>query len=116
LGHLPPSVIRVKTRHVRGDRGRARAEVLLVDVAPIIDEESRQAGIAVLRRIGHERKPTNHLTVHQVVDFAARRIRPLPGENPKIVTMIGSALTVDGISLRRRSGGELTERALVLAG
>jgi hypothetical protein len=29
LGHLPPSVIRVKTRHARGNRGRARAEVLV---------------------------------------------------------------------------------------
>jgi hypothetical protein len=33
-----------------------------------------------------------------------------------MVTMIGVALIFDGISLRRRSSRELTERALVLAG
>jgi hypothetical protein len=82
----------------------------------MIDEERHQARSAVLRRIGHEREPADHVAAHQVVDFAARGIWPLPGENPKIVTMIRSALTVDGISLRRRSGCELTERALVLAG
>src|SRR5262245_58220884 len=50
LGHPPPSVIRVKTRHARSDRGRARAEVLLVDVPMMTDEECHQAGNAILRR------------------------------------------------------------------
>src|SRR5262245_52832579 len=37
LGH-PPSVIRVKSRHARSDRVRARAEVLLV-YAPMMTDE-----------------------------------------------------------------------------
>ena len=96
LNHPPPSVIRVKTRHARGNCGRAPAEVFLEDVPMMIDEERHQARSAVLCRIGYQREPADHVAAHQVVDFAARGIRPLPGETPKIVTMIRSALTVDG--------------------
>src|SRR5262245_62048947 len=85
-------------------------------VPMMTDEERHQARNAILRRIGHEGEPADHVAAHNVVDFAARRIRPLPDENPIMVTMIGVALIGDGISLRRCSCGQLSERARVLAG
>jgi hypothetical protein len=91
LGHPPPSVIRVKSRHARSDRVRARAEVLLVHVPMMTDEECHQAGNAILRRIGHEGEPASHLAAHHVLDFAARRIRPLPDENPIMVAILSRA-------------------------
>src|SRR5262249_53071788 len=115
-GPPPPTVSGEKPRHARNDRSRARAEVLLVDVPMMTDEECHQAGNAILRGIGHEGEPADHVAAHHVVDFAARRIRPLPDENPIMVTVIGVTLIGDGISLRRRSCGQLTERALVLSG
>src|SRR5262249_34384093 len=72
LSHPPPTVIRVKTRHARSDRGRARTEVHLVDVPMMTDEKCHQAGNAILRRIGHEGEPADHVAAHHVVDFAAR--------------------------------------------
>src|SRR5262245_54610151 len=115
-GHPPPGVIRVKSRHGRSDRVRARAKVFLVHVPMMTDKECHQAGNAILRRIGHEGEPAGHLAVHHVLAFAARRIRPLPVKNPIIITMIGVALIGDGISLLRRSCGRRSEWARVLAG
>src|SRR5262249_7627678 len=95
---------------------RARAEVFLVDVPMMTDEECHQAGYSILRWIRHEGEPAGHLTAHHVFDFAAWRIRPLPDENPIMVTMIGVALIGDGISLLRRGCCRLSKRARVLAG
>jgi hypothetical protein len=38
----------------------------------MIGEECHQAGNAILRRIGHEGEPADHVAAHHVVDFAAR--------------------------------------------
>src|SRR6516225_7186016 len=113
----PPSAIRVKARHFHADIGGAQAEVLLVDGPLMIDEERHQAGTAVSRGIGHEREPADHVAAHHVVDFAARGVRPLPGENLIVIALIGSPpLAFDGISLLCSRGGEFTERAPVLTG
>jgi hypothetical protein len=83
----------------------------------MIDEERHQAGTAVLRRIGHEREPAHHVAAHHIVGFAARGVRPLPGENLIVIALIGSPpLAFDGISFFCSRGGEFTERTLVLTG
>ena len=97
--HPAPSAIRVKARQFQGDIGGAPAKVLLVDGPLLIDEERHQAGNAVSRGIGHERKPADHVAAHHIVDFAARGVRPLPGENLIVIALIGSPpLAFDGIS------------------
>src|SRR6516225_6576752 len=115
--HPPPSVIRVKARHFHADIEGAPAEVLLVDGPLMIDEERHQAGSAVSRGKGHERESADPVAARHIVDFAARGVRPLPGENLIVIALIGSPpLAFDGISLLCSRGGEFTERTLVLAG
>src|SRR5262249_3578959 len=83
----------------------------------MIDEERHQAGSAVSRGKGPEREPADHLAAHHIVDFAARGVRPLPGENLIVIALIRSPpLAFDGISFLRSSGGEFTERTPVLTG
>src|SRR5262245_46570723 len=81
----------------------------------MIDEERHQAGNAIPHGIGHEREPADHVAVHHIVDFAARGVRPLSGEDLIVIALIGSPpLAFDGISLLRSRGGEFTERTGVL--
>src|SRR5262249_27844891 len=81
----------------------------------MIDEERHQAGNSVARGIGHEREPADHVAAHHIVDFTAWGVRPLSGENLIVIALIGSPpFALDGISLLRSGGGELTERTLVL--
>src|SRR5262245_51225332 len=104
-------------RHFHADIGGAPAEILLVDGPLMIDEERHQAGSAVSRGKGHEREPADHVAAHHIVDFAARGVRPLPGENLIVIALIRSPpLAFDGISLLCGRGGEFTERTPVLTG
>src|SRR5262249_9711642 len=113
----PPRATGVKAHHFHADIRGAPAEVLLVDGPLMIDEERHQAGNAVPNGIGHEREPADHVAARHIVDFAARRVRPLPGENLIVIALIGSpTLAFDGISLLCSRGGKFTERTLVLTG
>src|SRR5262249_3774022 len=113
----PPRATGVKAHHFHADIRGAPAEVLLVDGPLMIDEERHQAGNAVPNGIGHEREPADHVAARHIVDFAARGVRPLPGENLIVIALIGSPpLAFDGISLLCGGCGEFTERTLVLTG
>src|SRR5262249_8437606 len=77
----------------------------------MIDEERHQAGTAVSRGKGHEREPADHVAARHIVDFPARGVRPLPGENLIVIALIGSPpLAFDGISFLCSRGAEFTER------
>src|SRR5215468_8025598 len=83
----------------------------------MVDEKRHQAGSAVPRGKGHEREAANHVAARHIVDFAARGVRPLPGENLIVIAPIGSpSLAFDGISLLCSRGAEFTERTLVFTG
>src|SRR5262249_19780496 len=109
--------IRVKPRNSHANIGGAQAEVLLVDGPLMIDEKRHQAVSAVSRGKGHEREAADHVAARHIVDFAARGVRPLPGENLIVIALIGSpSLAFDGISLLCSRGGEFTERTFALTG
>jgi hypothetical protein len=54
-GYLPAR-IGIERRHALGELGRARSEILLEDLTLVTYDECHYARIAVIRRIGHERK------------------------------------------------------------
>src|SRR5262249_1615254 len=77
----------------------------------MMDAERRQPGTGVSGGKGHERDPADHVAARHIVDFAARGVRPLPGENLIVIALIGSPpLAFDGISFLCSRGAEFTER------
>src|SRR6185437_11019871 len=79
------------------------------------DDESHHAGIPVLGRISHQRKPADHLAVYDVFHFAAGRGRALFGENLEIVAIIRCAAAPNAIAARCRLGYELAKWARLFA-
>src|SRR4029077_7347645 len=57
-----------------------------------------------------------HLAAHDVVERAAGRVRPLPGEHLVVVAVIGLALLARAITLGRSAGAKVAARTLVFAG
>src|SRR5262249_18371191 len=65
----------------------------------------------------HEGGAADHVAGHHIVDFAARGVRPLPGENLIVIALIGSPpLAFDGISFLCSRGAEFTERTFAFTG
>ena len=69
-----PPVARIVIRHSLGNRLGLIAQVFLVDDAVFANDEGHDAGISVIRRIRHCRKPTRHLSVNDVLLRAALRL------------------------------------------
>ena len=67
--------------------GCVLAEVFLVDDAVLVDDECRDAGVAVLLRIGDEGEASGHLPVDDVVFRASLGIGALFGEDAIEVTV-----------------------------
>ena len=62
---------------MRGDARRSLAEILLVDIAFMVDDEGRDAGVAVFGRLGNGRKAADHVALDDVIHGPARRGRAL---------------------------------------
>src|SRR5262249_32621231 len=105
---LSPGVVRIELAHARGNAPCPRAEVLLEPVAIIVDDEGHDAGLAVLRRIGHEPEPADHVAANDVFDGAARGVRSLTGQYLVVVAVIGFA-GANAITLLRRSRDRFAE-------
>src|SRR5215472_10119383 len=80
--NLLPGLVGVERPHAPGNALGPLAQVLLVDRAGMIDHERHHARIAVLGRVGDERKTTDHLATHDIVQRTARRIRSLLRQDP----------------------------------
>src|SRR5436190_1550302 len=87
-----PAGARVEGGHLLGDRGRARAEVLLEDRAVLVDDERHDAALAVLRRIRDHREAGEHAAIDDVVVGAAGCRRALPGKDAEVVAEVRVAL------------------------
>src|SRR4029450_4936843 len=88
------------------------AEVLLVDVAVVADDESHHAGLAPAHRPGDDGEPAQHAAVDQVVVGAARRIRALAVEQTEAIAVVAVLLDLAGL----RRGDQRAERAFRLPG
>ena len=84
-----PGLVRIKPLHCLSDLCRILSEILLVHHAVLVDNEGRDAGVAVLGRIGHQRESADHLTVDDIIVRTAG-------------SMISPALSVSGNSNRGR--------------
>src|ERR1700677_1053058 len=80
-----PALIRIVLRDLGGDARRGGTQVLLIDDAILIDDESHDAGIAISCRIGDQRKATGHMPVGDIVHGAAVCVLALPRQDPEIV-------------------------------
>src|SRR4029078_12665715 len=110
INHLPPGVIRIKRGHLRGDTRRALAQILLVDVAVIIDDEGRDAGIAVFGRISNKAEPTDHVAVDNVIHGPARGCRALTQQD-FVAIAVERFAGARAIAALRCGGDRLTQRA-----
>src|ERR1700687_1325487 len=82
LVDLLPTAVRIERRHALGNARGAGPQILLVHFPVVTDEERHDARAAVFRGIGDQSETTDHLAADDVVERAAARIRPLPGEFP----------------------------------
>src|SRR5271157_6314768 len=81
FGHRTPAVVGIELCHRFRHLSGVLAEVFLVHNSVLVDDEGRDAGIAILLRIGDEGKASGHLSVDDVIFRAAFGIRTLLGED-----------------------------------
>ena len=93
----PRAVGRIRG-HVLGNIKGRGPEVLLIDLALLVDDEGHYARVAPLGRPGNERKSCDHVAVDNVVVGTARRMFSLAGQDFEIVAMIGCLLIVQHFS------------------
>src|SRR5271157_6372273 len=79
--HRTPALVGIELRHRFRQLSGVLAEVLLVHNSVLVDDEGREAGIAILLRIGDEGEASGHLSVHDVIFRAAFGIRTLLAED-----------------------------------
>src|SRR5260370_3918783 len=87
LLYRAPACIGIELAHCCCGFSCRRPQVLLEQHAILVDDEGHYSRIAVLRRISHEGKSTNHLPIHDVILRAARRVNALPGQHVEEVAM-----------------------------
>ena len=113
-----PAAVRVVRYDLTCDACRVTAEIFLIDNAVLVDDEGHDAGIAIGGRIGDHREAARHTIVEDVIPGAAGRIRPLLGQNPEIVAVIGPRLHMRGagpVTGRPGLGDERAQRAFLFA-
>lgn len=93
--YLLPGLIGIEPGHARHALHRVVAKVLLVDRAGMIDHEGHHARIAVFGGPGEQCKAADHFTSDDVVERAARRVRALLSENPKVIAVIRHTTRAD---------------------
>jgi hypothetical protein len=113
---LLPAVIGVKRRDALGALLGVFAEVPLMDHSSVADDKGHHARVAIVGRIGNERKAPDHLALDQVVERTAGRVRSLLSENTIVIAVIGPRATAGLVTFCGRLGRELTQRAIVAVG
>ena len=104
---LLPAFIRVKRRDALGALLGVFAEVPLMDHSCVADDKGHLAGVALVGRIGNERKAPDHLALDQIVERAAGRVRSLLSENTIVIAVIGPRTTAGLVTFCGRLGREL---------
>src|SRR4051795_7563447 len=93
-----------------GALGGLGAEVGLEHRAVRADQERHHAGVAVGRGPGEQREAGHHVAVDHVAVGAARRVRPLPGQDAEVVAVVGRA-RLPALEVVAGLGDEGPERA-----
>src|ERR1051326_122983 len=57
-------------------------QILLIDLAVLIDNKGHDSGISVFHGIGDKGESASQFSIHKIVHSAARRVRPLTLEEP----------------------------------
>src|SRR5262249_7703512 len=83
-----PARVQVVTLQVRRQLAGFRSQILLIDQSLLIDDERHDAAAAVFRRPGHDGKPTDHVSVDDVIVLAAGSVLALAGQDFEKVTVV----------------------------
>src|ERR1700722_11786673 len=83
-----PGRVGIELIHRRAESGGVRPEVLLVDDAVLAANESLDAAVAVRGRPGDHRVACDHVAVDEIGKGAARRRRPLRGEDAVVIALV----------------------------
>src|SRR5262245_20495969 len=113
---LLPGRVRIELRHRSRLRGRARAEVLLVQYAVMVDQEGHHPGVTVLDRPCHDRKTANQPVVRDVVERAARRMLALGRQQLVVVAVVALPAATSTFTARRVDGWSKRARLLARLG
>src|SRR4051794_27969027 len=85
--HLLPGLVGIEPIHPLDELHSVVAEVLLVDDAIVVDEEGRDAGVAVFGGPGEQREAADHLALDDIAERPAGGIRALLREDAIVVAM-----------------------------
>src|SRR5258706_5128554 len=69
--HFLPAGSGIERRHLRADRGGTLAEILLVDPAVVVHDESHHAALAPLGRVRDHRETGDHPSIDDVTIASA---------------------------------------------
>src|ERR1017187_8009173 len=89
-----PGVVRVISGDGLGDFRGLESEVLLIDLALLIDDEGHHTRVAPFGRPGDEGKSGNHAVVDDAIILAARCVFSLACQDFEIVAVIRGLLVV----------------------
>src|SRR5262245_53034107 len=84
---LRPTAVRVELRHRARDCIGVLTEILLIDLALVIDDKSHHSRVVVIRRPRDQRETAFEPAANHVVVSAARRVGTLGGENSKTIAV-----------------------------
>src|ERR1041384_5546163 len=88
LLHFGPGLIWIVFLHaLRHGRG-IRSEIFLEHFAVVVHDKRHDAGIAILRRIGHYGKTTDHFAFDTITVCAALGVLTLCSKYPIVIAMI----------------------------
>ncbi len=87
-------VIRIEPGHPLGEHRRRRPEILLIDLAVLVDDERHHPGAGPVRRPRDQPEAAEHQPVRDVVVGATRGMRTLALQNMEVISMIGLRLGV----------------------
>src|ERR1044071_8702692 len=88
LLHFGPGLIWIIFLHALCCGRGIRSEIFLEYFAVIVHDKRHNAGIAVLRRIGHYGKTTDHFAFDKITVCAARGVLTLRSKYPIVIAMI----------------------------
>src|SRR5438045_2489336 len=87
IRRFAPAWIGVVGSHLPHDFSGVRSEILLIDAALLINNESHDARVSVGGRPCDEGKAPDHVSVDDIVVFATRRMLALTSKDFEQVTM-----------------------------
>src|ERR1017187_9045571 len=102
-GHDFPVLARIEVRHLASQNARSRAQILFVDLAPMVDHERLDAGDSVFGGIGGQREAADHFIFDHVIHRAALGFGTLGLQNAEVVAVVGRRLLAFG----KHGGGSI---------